>query len=153
MKEVTLSPQGENSLFRKIVTLLKLLFCEIYFNTVYEIRGAQNLWWYTNLWCLNVFSWHERGHAVTAGWGSGELSPLKFLRFDHYLNIFDVLIDVRITKDSKVTMVDLHENAKGNINMSAREEAKVSKYTHRWNVPAGDFPLVEEGDFCPRILQ
>ena len=41
MKEVTLSPQGENSLFRKI-TLLKLLFCEIYFNTVYEIRGAQN---------------------------------------------------------------------------------------------------------------
>ena len=43
MKEVELSPQGENSLFRKIVTLLKLLFCEIYFNTVYEIRGAQNL--------------------------------------------------------------------------------------------------------------
>ena len=47
------------------------------------------------------------------------------------MNIFDVLIDVRITKDSKVTMVDFNENAKGNINMSAREEAKVSKYTHR----------------------
>ena len=61
-------------------------------------------------------------------WGA---FPLKFLRFDHYLNIFDVLIDVRITKDSKVTMVDFHENAKGNINTSAREEAKVSKYTHR----------------------
>ena len=29
MKEVTLSPQGENSPFCKIVTLLKLLFCEI----------------------------------------------------------------------------------------------------------------------------
>ena len=29
MKEVTLSPQGENSRFREIVTLLKLLFCEI----------------------------------------------------------------------------------------------------------------------------
>ena len=151
MKEVTLSPQGENSLFRKIVTLLKLLFCEIYFNTFYEIRGAQNLWWYTNLWCLNVFSWHERGHAVTAGWGSGELSPLNFWGLI-IINIFDVLIDVRITKDSKVTMVDFHENAKGNINMSAKE-AKVSKYTHRWNVPAGDFPLVEEGDFCHRILQ
>ena len=151
MKEVTLSPQGENSLFRKIVTLLKLLFCKIYFNTVYEIRGAQNLWWYTNLWCLNVFSWHERGHAVTAGWGSGELSPFNFWGLI-IINIFDVLIDVRITKDSKVTMVDFHENAKGNINMSAKE-AKVSKYTHRWNVTAGDFPLVEEGDFCPRILQ
>ena len=46
MKEVTLSLQGENgpfrkivrrgenSSFRKIVTLIKLLFCEIYFNTV-----------------------------------------------------------------------------------------------------------------------
>ena len=43
MNKVTLSLQGENSPFRKIVTLLKLLFCEIYFNTVYEIRGAQNL--------------------------------------------------------------------------------------------------------------
>ena len=29
MKEVMLSPQGENSPFRKIVTLLKLLFCEM----------------------------------------------------------------------------------------------------------------------------
>ena len=29
MKEVTLSPQGENSPFRKIVTLLKLLLCEM----------------------------------------------------------------------------------------------------------------------------
>ena len=43
MKEVTLSPQGENSPFRKIVTPLKLLFCEIYLNMVYEIRGGQNL--------------------------------------------------------------------------------------------------------------
>ena len=43
MNIVTLSLQGENSPFRKIVTLLKLLFCEIYFNTVYETRGAQNL--------------------------------------------------------------------------------------------------------------
>ena len=34
MKEVTLSPQDENSPFRKIVTLLKLVFCEIHFNTV-----------------------------------------------------------------------------------------------------------------------
>ena len=34
MKEVTLLPQGENCPFRKIVTLLKLLFCEIHFNTV-----------------------------------------------------------------------------------------------------------------------
>ena len=29
MKEVMLSQQGENSPFRKIVTLLKLLFCEM----------------------------------------------------------------------------------------------------------------------------
>ena len=29
MEEVTLSPQAENSRFRKIVTLLKLLFCEM----------------------------------------------------------------------------------------------------------------------------
>ena len=29
MKEVTLSLQGENSPFRKIVTLLKLLLCEL----------------------------------------------------------------------------------------------------------------------------
>ena len=34
MKELTLSPQGENSPFRKTVTLQKFLFCEIYFNTV-----------------------------------------------------------------------------------------------------------------------
>ena len=34
MKEVMLSPQGENSPFRKILTLLKLVFCEVYFNTV-----------------------------------------------------------------------------------------------------------------------
>ena len=34
MKEVTLSSQGENCPFRKIVTLLKLLFCEIHLNTV-----------------------------------------------------------------------------------------------------------------------
>ena len=51
-------------------------------------------------------------------WGVGEWGafPLKFLRFDHYLNIFDVLNDVRITKDSKVTMVDFHEN--GNISQT-----------------------------------
>ena len=42
MKEVTLSLQGENGPFRKIVTLLKLLFCEICFNTVQEIRRGQN---------------------------------------------------------------------------------------------------------------
>ena len=29
MKEVTLSPQGENSQFSEIVTLLKLLLCEM----------------------------------------------------------------------------------------------------------------------------
>ena len=42
MEEVMLSLQGENSPFRKIVTLLKLLFSEIYFSTVLEIRGGQN---------------------------------------------------------------------------------------------------------------
>ena len=42
MEEVTLSLQGENGPFRKIVTLLKLLFCEICFNTVQEIRRGQN---------------------------------------------------------------------------------------------------------------
>ena len=47
MKEVTL--QGENSPFRKIVTLLNLLFCEICFNSVQEIRRGQNFWYYTNL--------------------------------------------------------------------------------------------------------
>ena len=36
MKEVTLSPQGENSRFREIVTLLKLLFCEINKNRSYQ---------------------------------------------------------------------------------------------------------------------
>ena len=78
--------------------------------------------------CIFVTRKRSRCHRGVGEWGA---FPLKFLRFDHYLNIFDVLIDVRITKDSKVTMVDFHENAKGNINTSAREEAKVSKYTHR----------------------
>ena len=36
----------------KIVSHLKLLI-------------GQNLWWYTNLYYLNVFLWHERGHVVT----------------------------------------------------------------------------------------
>ena len=31
------------------------------FEMDFEIRGGQNLWWYTNLYYLNVFLWHERG--------------------------------------------------------------------------------------------
>ena len=36
--------KGENSPFRKIVSLLKLIFGKLYFNMVQEIRGGQNLW-------------------------------------------------------------------------------------------------------------
>ena len=36
MKEVTLSPQGENSRFREIVTLLKITICEINKNPSYQ---------------------------------------------------------------------------------------------------------------------
>ena len=37
MKEVTLSPQGENSQFSEIVTLLKLLPCEMNKNPSYQL--------------------------------------------------------------------------------------------------------------------
>ena len=37
MEEVTLSPQAENSRFRKIVTLLKLLLCEMNKNPSYQL--------------------------------------------------------------------------------------------------------------------
>ena len=37
MEEVTLSPQAENSRFRKIVTLLKLLLCEMNKNSFLSI--------------------------------------------------------------------------------------------------------------------
>lgn len=40
-KRRTLLLKGENSPFRKIVSLLKLIFDEIYFNMVQEIRGGQ----------------------------------------------------------------------------------------------------------------
>ena len=38
MKEVKLSPQVENSRFRIIVTLLKLLLCEINKNPPYRLK-------------------------------------------------------------------------------------------------------------------
>ena len=37
MKEVTLSPQGENSRFLKIITLLKLLLWEMNKNPSYQL--------------------------------------------------------------------------------------------------------------------
>ena len=37
MKEVTLSPQGENSQFSEIITLLKLLLCEMNKNPSYQL--------------------------------------------------------------------------------------------------------------------
>ena len=37
MEEVTLSPQAENSRFRKIVTLLKLLLCEMNKNPSHQL--------------------------------------------------------------------------------------------------------------------
>ena len=37
MKEVTLSLQGENSQFSEIVTLLKLLLCEMNENPSYQL--------------------------------------------------------------------------------------------------------------------
>lgn len=43
-KRKTLLLKGENSPFRKIVSLIKLIFDKIYFNMVQEIRGGQNLW-------------------------------------------------------------------------------------------------------------
>ena len=43
-KRKTLLLKGENSSFRKIVSLLKLIFGKIYFNMVQEIREGQNLW-------------------------------------------------------------------------------------------------------------
>ena len=42
MKEVTLSPQGENSQFREIVTLLKLLLCEMNENPSYQLTITPN---------------------------------------------------------------------------------------------------------------
>ena len=37
MKEVTLSPQGENSQFSEIITLPKLLLCEMNKNLSYQL--------------------------------------------------------------------------------------------------------------------
>ena len=42
MKEVTLSPQGENSQFSEIVTLLKLLLCEMNENPSYQLTITPN---------------------------------------------------------------------------------------------------------------
>ena len=73
MKEVTLSLQGENSPFRKIVTLLKLLFCEICFNTVQEIRRGQN---FGVIVICNVWMYFFDTKEVTLS-PQGENSPFR----------------------------------------------------------------------------
>ena len=66
-KEKPLLLKGDDSPFRKIVSLLRFLLCEIHFTTILKIRGGQNIWYYINLQCFNVFFLrHERGHVVTA---------------------------------------------------------------------------------------
>ena len=49
MEEVTLSPQAENSRFRKIVTLLKLLLCEMNKNSFLSINDYSKMFWKLSL--------------------------------------------------------------------------------------------------------
>ena len=44
IKEVTLSPQGWNSRFCKIVAPLKLLLCEMNKNPSYQLTITPNFW-------------------------------------------------------------------------------------------------------------
>ena len=45
MKEITLSPQGENSQFSEIITLLKLLLCEMNKNPSYQLTITPKSIW------------------------------------------------------------------------------------------------------------
>ena len=60
----TLSTKGENCPFRKIVILVKLLLCEITFNTVFKMGSCQNIREINNSLCLNIFLWHENDNIV-----------------------------------------------------------------------------------------
>ena len=55
MKEVTLSPQGENSQFSEIITLRKLLLCEMNKNPSYQLTITPK-----SIWKFSFYFFQEK---------------------------------------------------------------------------------------------